>query len=105
MYYAKFIPNFSDVSKPIRELTKKDQPFQWSARQEQAFQEVKELLASTQVMAYFDPGKEIQLITDASPMELSAILLQMTPGTEKTRVVAYASRTLSADTCRQTKKH
>ena len=27
IYYAKFIPNFSDISEPLRKLTRKDQPF------------------------------------------------------------------------------
>ncbi len=29
-YCAKFIHRFSDVSEPLRKLTKKNQPFQWS---------------------------------------------------------------------------
>ena len=36
-YCGKFIPNFSDVSEPLRELTKKDAQFQWMERHEQAF--------------------------------------------------------------------
>jgi transposase InsO family protein len=95
-YCAKFIPRFSDVSEPLRELTKKDQPFLWTARHEKSFQKIKELLTSAQVMAYFDPDKETKLITDASPTGLSAILLQTTQQTEETRVVAYASRTLTS---------
>ena len=62
--------------------------------------EIKKLLTSAQVMAYFDPTKETQLITDALPTGLSAILLQTTPDTKETRVVAYVSRTLSAVECR-----
>ena len=46
-------------------------------------------------MAYFDPKKETELITDASPSGLSAILMQNTPGQEDRRVVAYASRSLT----------
>ena len=99
-YCAKFIPRFSDVSEPLRELTKKNQSFQWSTRHDQSFCKIKKLLTSAQVMAYFDPTKETQLITDASPTGLSAILLQMTPDTKETRVVAYVSRTLSAVECR-----
>ena len=94
-YCDKFIPKFSDVSEPLRELTKKNQTFQWSARHEKSFQEIKKLLTSAQVMAYFDPDKETQLVTDASPTGLSAILLQVTPSTEKTGVVAYVSRALT----------
>ena len=95
-YCAKFIPKFSDVSEPLRELTKKDQAFQWSTQHERSFNQIKELLTSAQVMAYFDPKKETELITDASPTGLSAILMQSPPGSDDKRVVAYASRTLTA---------
>ena len=36
-YCAKFIPQFSDNSEPLRELTKKDTPFQWTSKHETAF--------------------------------------------------------------------
>ena len=93
-YCAKFIPNFSDTSELLRELTKKDAKFQWSERHEQSFNKIKELLASAKVMAYFDPNKETELVTDASPSGLSAILMQNTPGEDR-RVVAYSSRALT----------
>ena len=40
-------------------------------------------------MAYFDPNKETQLIVDASPVGLGALL------TQNGKVIAYASRALS----------
>ena len=46
-------------------------------------------------MAYFDPNKETELVTDASPSGLSAILMQNTPGEEDRQVVAYSSRALT----------
>ena len=46
-------------------------------------------------MAYFEPKKETELVTDASPSGLSAILMQNTPGQENRRVVAYVSRSLT----------
>ena len=46
-------------------------------------------------MAYFDENKETELVTDASPFGLSAILSQKTPGTENRKIVAYTSRSLS----------
>ena len=95
IYCAKFIHNFSDVSQPLRDLTKKDCPFQWSEKHDQAFNKIKELLTNAKVMAYFDPNKETDLITDASPWGLSAILMQKSPGQDDRRVVAYASQALS----------
>ena len=56
---------------------------------------IKEQLTGDKVMAYFDQSKETELITDASPFGLSAILIQKTPGREDRKVVAYASRSLS----------
>ena len=94
-YCAKFIPNFSKASEPLRELTKKDAKFQWSEQHEQSFNKIKELLASAKVMAYFDPSKETELVTDVSLSELSAILMRNTPGKEDRRVVAYSSRALT----------
>ena len=94
-YCAKFIPKFSDVSEPLRQLTKKDQQFQWSAEHEHSFTQIKEFLTSAQVMAYFDPKKETELVTDASPTGLSAILMQNVPNSDEKRVVAYVSRTLT----------
>ena len=53
------------------------------------------MLTSEATMAYFDPCKETELTTDASPVGLSAILSQRTPGQNDRQVVAYASRSLS----------
>ena len=47
------------------------------------------------MIAYFDPSKATELVTDASPLGLSAILMQNIPGTKDRRVVAYASRALT----------
>jgi len=94
-YCAKFIPNFSDVSSPLRELTRKDTPFEWNQEHDEAFHKIKNLLTSETVMAYFDQTKETELVTDASPWGLSAILLQKSSSEDKKKVVAYVSRSLS----------
>ncbi len=53
------------------------------------------MLTSETVMAYFDPSKETEVTTDASPVGLSAILSQTTPGKQDRKIVAYVSRSLS----------
>lgn len=95
-YCAKFIPKFSDVTKPLRDLTKKSVPFHWDEEHQQAFKTVKDLLTSETVMAYFDQAKETHLTTDASPWGLSAILSQKAPGQQECRIVAYVSRSLTS---------
>ena len=95
-YCAKFIPNFSDITKLLRELTKKNVNFKWTEKERESFEQVKQMLTSDTVMAYFDGTKQTELTTDASPWGLSAILSQKTPGTGDRRIVAYVSRSLSA---------
>jgi hypothetical protein len=36
-YYRMFIPNFSNISKPITDLLKKDEKFIWNAERDEAF--------------------------------------------------------------------
>jgi len=73
-YCAKFILNFSDVSQPLHELTRKDSLFRWKEKHETSFKRIKQLLSSDTVVAYFDQTKKTELITDASPWGLSAIV-------------------------------
>ena len=94
-YCSKFIKNFSDLTHPLRELIKKNTPFQWKTEHEHAFDEVKSALTSSTVMSYFDNSKRTELVTDASPFGLSAILSQFTPGKQDRKIVAYISRSLS----------
>ena len=56
---------------------------------------MKATLTSDAVMSYFDPLKETELTTDASPFGLSAILAQHTPGQTDRKIVAYISRSSS----------
>ena len=42
-------------------------------------------------MAYFDPNNQTELVTDASPPGLSAILMQNTPGMKDRQIVSYAN--------------
>ena len=94
-YCSKFIPNFSTLSEPLRKLTVRNAKFCWKKREQNAFDNIKSALTSNTVMAYFDQTKQTELITDASPWGLSAILAQKTTTHDDCRVVAYASRSLS----------
>lgn len=94
-YVSRFIPDYSTVTAPLRELTKKNAKWVWSTRHQHALDEVKRRLISSSVMAYFDPNKQTEVVVDAGPEGLGAILAQKEPGTDQVKVVAYASRALS----------
>ena len=94
-YCSKFIQNFSDLTQPLRDLTKKNTQFTWTTKHNLTFTRVKDALTSDIVMAYFDNQKTMELVTDASPWGLSSILSQCTPDKDDSRIVAYVSRCLS----------
>ena len=94
-YSSRYIANFATISAPLRELTKKNTKFEWTAVHQQAFDNITRALSSSPCMSYFDPQKETSIIVDASPVGLSAILTQKARDSDDSKVVAYASRSLT----------
>ena len=92
-YCARFVPDFSTVTAPLRELTKTDVDWTWRTPQQTALEELKKRMTSDAVIAYFDPSKKTEVVVDASPVGLGAVLVQKHK--EESKVVAYASRSLT----------
>ncbi len=74
-YYRKFIENFSHLTTPLSDLTKKDAPDKivWNEDLEAIFKTVKKMLTS---LATPDDSKEYILQTDASGRGIGATLSQ-----------------------------
>ena len=103
-YYRRFIQNFSQIAKPLTILMPipKDkkkgkqaakQKWVWGAEQEEAFQKLKQLLATPPILGFPNYAMPFELHTDASGLGLGAVLYQMQEG--KKRVISYASRGLT----------
>ena len=92
-YYRRFVPNFARVAGVLHALTKKGVPFVWSRECQMAFEELKDLLTSSPVLAYPDFKKPFVLETDASIAGLGAVLSQRQED-GNTRPITYASRSL-----------
>ena len=78
-YCSRFIPSYSTITQPLRELTQQSTPWKWTSRQQHALQQVKDALAKASATAYFDPDKRTEILVDASPVGLGAILCQLDP--------------------------
>ena len=99
-YYRKFIHRFAQIAKPLHKLcsgensAKKKSMVIWNDECEEAFKDLKDQCSKTPILAYADYKKPFKIHTDASELGLGAVLYQdQDDGT--TRVIAYASRTLS----------
>ena len=62
-YLAKFLPNLSTISEPLRRIILKDVEFQWGQTQEDAFRKIKEVATSEQstVRSGWPENKQMQL--------------------------------------------
>ena len=45
-YCGRFVPTLASVSAPLRDLTRADVPWEWSQSHSQAFDEIKQRLAT-----------------------------------------------------------
>lgn len=93
-FLSKFIPNLAHETYSLRQLTKKSVNFQWAQAQEEAFCRIKSLISDKSHLKFFESGRKTRLITDASPVGVGAILMQLHGDTW--RPVAYSSKGLTA---------
>jgi len=93
-FLRKFIKDYSKHTKPLTELTKKEQIFLWGPEQEEAFQKLKDKFCSGTVLRMFNPELPIRVYTDASDFALGACFFQSDDG-KTWRPVAYHSRKLT----------
>ena len=73
-YYQKFIPRYSDITRPLTNLTCKDEVFDWSGACQGAFEMLKEALLKEPILKYPDPSKPYVLYTDMSKYAWTGVL-------------------------------
>ena len=87
---GKFFPGLTDINTPLRQLLRKDSAWYWDEDQQRAFQEVKEKLASPEILAHYNPNRQTVICADASATELGA-----KQDNGQCRPICYISRSLS----------
>ncbi|KAG6464946.1 hypothetical protein O3G_MSEX014832 [Manduca sexta] len=91
-WFRRYIPNYARTAKPLTDLLKKSATWTWSSSQQEAFEEIKELLVSAPILRQADETKPYTLRTDSSGYCLGAVLMQGEAQDE--RPIEYASRLL-----------
>lgn len=92
-YYRRFIKNYSILSRPLTELTRKDVPFQWTQSCQASFEILKSKLMTAPILSQFNEDLDVILYCDASLLGIGCVLAQRQNNEEKT--IAYASRALT----------
>ncbi|XP_055507978.1 uncharacterized protein LOC129707187 [Leucoraja erinacea] len=93
-YLGKFIPRLSELSAPLRLLTKKDVAWSWSPQHQLSFDALKKKLIDTPVLRFFDLKLPIVVTCDASRFGLGAACMQICEG-DSLLPVSFASRTMT----------
>ncbi|GJP34619.1 hypothetical protein CLOM_g19039 [Closterium sp. NIES-68] len=91
-YVCRFIPNMVGLSAPLTDRLKDHNCFWWRENQQAAFDQLKIALTSPPVLRISDPDRPYEVITDASGIAISAVLLQ--DFDDGLQPVAYESRKL-----------
>ena len=91
---SKFIPNIAAKTHLLRELLVQKNQWAWEKPQVKAFQNIKESLVRSPVLALFNPNYETIVSADASSYGFGAVLLQPKPSAEL-KPVAFVSRSMT----------
>lgn len=89
-----FVPEMSTMVEPLNMLLRTNAVFQWKREQADAFGKLKAVLCDARTLGYYLASDYTEVIADASPVGLGAVLVQKHKD-EDFRVIGYASRSLS----------
>lgn len=89
-YLDKFCKDLATLTRPFRDILKKDAAWSWDEQQRQAMKTLKTVLSSLPVLRLFDVNKSVLLSEDACPVGLGAVLIQ------EGQPIAFSSTTLTA---------
>src|ERR1700678_4774664 len=76
-FYRQFITHFSNIARPLNDLTKKDQKFEWTKECQEAFNCLKKNFTEEPVLMIPDNSKPFQIESDASKVATGAVLTQL----------------------------
>ena len=94
-YCGRLIKDFASITAPLRALTHKNTKFHWTKEHEEALVALKSGLTND-ALTYFDPKQTTELVVDASPVGLGAVLTQKENTGSQPKIIAYASRSLTS---------
>ena len=93
-YYRRFIEGFTSIARPLHDMVKKNKRWEWTEKQEGAFNELKEKFTKELVLAVPDLDKKMRMEVDASDYAMRGVL-SMECKDGLWRPVAFLSKSLN----------
>ena len=91
--YRRYVRDFAAFARLLHQLTEKTKEFHRNPEAHKAFEQLKDCLTSTPILAFPSMNEPFILYTDASQFAIGAVLAQVQNGLE--RVICYASKSLN----------
>ena len=93
-YYYRFIEGFASIARSLHDIVKKNQKWDWTKKQEEAFRELKKRFTKEPVLAVPDLDKKIRMEVDESDYAMKGVL-SMKCEDKLWRLVAFLSKSLN----------
>jgi len=92
-FYCQFIPGFTQVAKPLTELTGK-KAWKWQEEERSTFNKLKNKMTNPPTLAISHPKQKMQLETNASGYAIGGVLSQQQEDSSW-RPIAYLSKAMN----------
>ena len=73
-YYRQFVKDFAKIAKPLHEMMRKENKWNWEERQQKAFEKLKERFTTEPVLVTPDLDKEMRVEADSSDFAIEGVL-------------------------------
>jgi len=94
-FYQRFVKDFSHHARPLFDLTRKEQKWDWDSSAASAFQKLKELVTSAPVLVTPADDQPFRIKADSSDFATGAVLSQLSTEDGKWHPIAFLSKSLS----------
>jgi len=95
-FYCRFIQDFSAKARPLFDLTRSEQVWTWSGREQMAFEDLKMAVTTAPVLMSPQDSEPFRVEADSSDFATGAVLSQQLTVDGKWHSVAFYSKSLSS---------
>jgi len=95
-FYHRFIQDFSAKAQPLFDLTRSEQVWTWSGREQTAFEDLKMAVTTVPVLTSPQDSEPFQVEADSSDFAIGAVLSQQSTADRKWHPIAFYSKSLSS---------
>jgi len=93
-YYCQFIKDFASIVRPLYDLVKKEQKWNWTEKQKKVFGKLKKRFIKELVLAALDLDKKMRMEVDVSDYATGGVL-SMECEDGKWRLIAFLLKSLN----------